>query len=111
LFAMLKVSVSLFASLAVGWKLYATPAATDVVGVPVMVGAEFVEPEVVTVMPNQGTHIWETPSLAQTLMPPNVPAAVGLPLRRPVVELKVAHEGFPWTLNVIALPSGSLATG
>ena len=52
LFWMLKVSVSPSASLPVGWKLYAWPAVTEVVGEPEMVGGRFVGAAAVTAIEN-----------------------------------------------------------
>lgn len=70
LFAMLKVSASPFASLAVGVNAYAVPTVAEVPGVPVIVGAEFEpdpdEPE--TVRLNQGRAAEETPSEAMIMM-------------------------------------------
>jgi len=52
LFWMLKVSVLPSASLAVGWKLYACPAVTEVAGDPVIVGARFVGGAAATAIEN-----------------------------------------------------------
>jgi len=114
LFVMLNVRGSLLASAAVGWKEYAVPTATDFNGVPVIVGGELVEPpEAATTIENVGSEALVTPSLAWTMMLEYVPtfAATGVPLRRPVVVLKVAHAGLFRTLKVTALPSGSFAVG
>ena len=52
LFWIVKVSVSPSASLPVGWKLYAWPAVTEVVGEPEMVGGRFVGGAAVTAIEN-----------------------------------------------------------
>jgi hypothetical protein len=41
----------------------------------------------------------------------NVPAAVGVPLSRPVLLLKLAQAGRLLTANVSVRPSGSVAEG
>jgi hypothetical protein len=110
LFEMLKVSGSLFASRAVGVKLYATLTCADVGGVPVMVGAEF-EPDPETVMLNAGSIVDDTPSVTMIMINEYVPVAVGVPLSRPVLVLNVAHAGLLRMENVSVLPSGSLAVG
>jgi hypothetical protein len=112
LFAMLKVSGSLFASRAVGVKLYATPTCPVVGGVPVIVGAEFVPPDdPETVMLNAGSIVEDTPSVTMIMMDENVPVALGVPDSRPVLVLNVAHAGLLRMENVSVLPSGSLAVG
>ena len=53
------------------------------------------------------------PSVTLIMMFPYVPVwlAVGVPERRPVVGLKVAHDGRFWMLNVRTSPSASVADG
>jgi hypothetical protein len=51
------------------------------------------------------------PSLTEMRMFENVPAAVGVPLRRPVLLLKLAQAGRLLTANVSVRPSGSVAEG
>jgi hypothetical protein len=111
LFEMLNVSGSLFASLAVGVKLYATPVLAVVEGVPPIFGAEFVVEEPETVMLNVGREALVTPSVAVMMMLENTPVAEGVPESLPVEVLKVAHDGLLRMENVIVLPSGSLAVG
>ena len=59
----------------------------------------------------EGSDALAEPSLTLIVMPANVPAAVGVPVRRPVVVLNEAHAGRFAMLNVSVLPSGSLAVG
>ena len=89
------------------------PTATDFNGVPVIVGGELVDELATTVIENVGSECLVTPSVAWRMMLEYVPtlAAVGVPLRRPVVVLKVAQEGFMRILKVTGLPSGSRAVG
>ena len=56
LLEMLNVSLSPFASLAVGVKAYAVPTLAEVLGVPEIVGARFVVDEVVAVIANSGSE-------------------------------------------------------
>ena len=60
---MLKPRVSLSASAAVGRKLYAWPAVTEVDGAPLIVGALFDEP--VTVIVNGASAALSLPSLTR----------------------------------------------
>jgi hypothetical protein len=108
-FAIENVSVSPFASEAVGRKLYAVPAATLVVGVPEIVGGSFGRGFTVSVKGASEAVAW--PSLTLIAMPENEPAPVGVPLRRPVEVLNVAQVGRFWMLKPSVLPSGSLAVG
>jgi hypothetical protein len=93
LFEMLNVSVSPSASVALGWKLYAVPAITEVAGVPLMVGARLVVALIWIV--NDGNEAVAIPSLAVIVIRPVVPtfAADGVPVSRPVVVLNVAQLG------------------
>ena len=88
---MLKPSVLLSASAAVGRKLYAWPAVTEVGGAPLIVGARLAEP--VTVIENGGSATLVLPSLTRISMFEYVPtfAAVGVPVSCPVD----AAEGRP----------------
>jgi hypothetical protein len=109
---MLNVSGSLFASLAVGVKLYAAPTATDVAGVPLITGGVFVVPvDDVTVSVNDASDAEELPSDTLILTPDVVPVALGVPLSFPVPVLKLAQEGLFEMENVSVLPSGSFAVG
>ena len=111
LFWMLNVSASPLGSLAVGVKLYAVPTLPLVTGAPVIVGAVFDDDVPVTVILKVVSEVEETPSVATSRMPENVPAAVGVPESRPVDVLKLAHDGRLRMENVRALPSGSFAVG
>jgi hypothetical protein len=51
------------------------------------------------------------PSLTEMRMFENVPATVGVPLRRPVLVLKLAQAGRLPMANVSGWPSGSVAEG
>ena len=75
-----------------------------------MVGAEFVD-ALVTEIVNAGRLSESVPSLTRITMLPNVPVEPGVPERRPVVVLKVAHDGLFWMLKASVLPSGSEAEG
>ena len=97
------------ASLAVGRKLYALPTLIVRTGVPEIVGARFVEP--LTAIENAGSAVLTRPSLTLMMMLPKVPVAVGVPLKRPVVVLKVAQAGRFWMAKPRELPSVSAATG
>lgn len=108
---MLNVSGSLFASFAVGVKLYAAPTATEVAGVPVIVGAEFVVVADVTVRVNDARDAESEPSDTLIFTPDVLPVALGVPLNLPVDVLKLAHEGLFAMENVSVLPSGSFAVG
>src|ERR1700722_10479698 len=67
----------------------------------------------VTATLNAGSEAELVPLLALMTMSPYEPSCevVGVPLRRPVAMLKVAHEGLFCTENDRVLPSGSLAVG
>jgi hypothetical protein len=54
LFAMLKASVSPFASEAEGWKTYALPAATEVAGAPLITGGVLLGAALLAVIENAG---------------------------------------------------------
>ena len=64
---MLKVSLSPFASFAVGVNVYAEPTRTDVVGEPAIVGAALLPPlgceGLPTVIANAGNFTYDLPSL------------------------------------------------
>jgi hypothetical protein len=112
LLSMLNASASLFASLAAGVKVYAVPTFAVVAGVPEIVGAAFTVAVPLAAMLKAGCKDAEvTPSVTMIMMLDVVPAAVGVPLRRPVVVLNVAQVGLLRIENVSALPSGSLAAG
>jgi hypothetical protein len=67
----------------------------------------------VTVIANAGSETVDVPSLTVMRMLENVPSceAVGVPERRPVVVLNVAHVGRFCTPKVSVLPSASEALG
>lgn len=92
LFVMENVSVSPAGPLAVGVKIYALPAVTDVAGVPLIVS---VAGSAFTVTANAGRDAARDPLLTLILMFVKLPmfADVGVPNSRPLVELKFAHEG------------------
>lgn len=107
---MLKVSVSPLGSVAVGWKLYAAPALTVAAGVPLIVGAVLLG--AFTRIANAGNEAVRRPSLTVMMMFENVPAAVGVPLKRPVaVSNAVAQLGRFWIEKPSVPPSGSVALG
>ena len=58
-----------------------------------------------------GSDLDLLPSLTEMRMFENVPATVGVPLRRPVLLLKLAQAGRLLTENVSVRPSGSVAEG
>src|SRR6185295_8447185 len=93
LFWMLKVSALPSASLAVGWKLYASPAVTDVGGDPAIVGARLAGAVVSTVIENAGNDTTAWPSLTLMRTSEKVPTAAGVPARLPVEVSKFAQEG------------------
>lgn len=67
----------------------------------------------VTVIPKDGSDAEPEPSLTLMAIPVEVPtlAAAGVPLRRPVAELNVAHEGLPVIEKVSAAPLGLVVVG
>ena len=107
---MLKVSVSPFASAAVGRNEELVPVCTLVSGEPAMVGA-LLTTAAETLIWNGASDATFLPSLAEMVMSGDTPAADGVPLRRPVVEEKVAHVGLPLIRNTTVRPSGSIADG
>jgi hypothetical protein len=109
-FWMLKVSTSPSASVAEGWKLYASPVVTVVAGEPDIVGVLF-EGALVTEIANAGNPSDKLPSLTRITMLLKLPVAVGVPERRPVVALKVAHDGLFWIVKASVSPSASAAEG
>ena len=93
------------------------PTVTLVAGVPEIVGARFeVEPEVeleVTLIENAGRLADLPPSDAVMTMPDVVPTCelAGVPLKRPVVLLKLAHDGLFAIENTSGSPFESFAVG
>src|ERR1700693_1579445 len=77
---------------ALGWNEYTLPTSSWVGGVPEIVG-----PEDVTVIEKAGSAADADPSLTLITMPEEVPtfAALGVPLRSPVILLNVAQDGCP----------------
>jgi hypothetical protein len=110
LFWILNESASPLASAAVGLKLYAAEAGTDVAGLPEMVGAALVTP-LVTRIENGGRDDDSLPSLAVTTIFGNVAfmPAGAVPVNTPVYRLKLPHEGLPDMLNRIRSPFASVA--
>jgi hypothetical protein len=98
-----------------GLNEYGCPAFAAVTGVPEIVGGLLatgtVEPEDTTVIVKAGSDFDLRPSLTEMRMFENVPAAVGVPLSRPVLLLKLAQAGRLLTAKVSVRPSGSLAEG
>jgi hypothetical protein len=92
-FAIENVSVSPFASDAVGRKLYAEPAFTDVAGVPLIVGALFDGVAADTVIVNADNDFESLPSLTLMMILLCVPVAVGVPDNVPVEVEKLAQLG------------------
>lgn len=89
-FAIENVSASPSASVAVGRKLYAAFALTVPDAVPLIVGARLPAP---TLIANAGSEVVALPSLALMTIEECVPAADGVPLKRPVAVLKDAQLG------------------
>ena len=85
---------------------------TEVVGVPVIVGAVFVC-TACTVIENAARDAEACPSLTLITMPPKVPTllADGVPLRRPVLLSKLAQAGRFAIEKVRTSPFESLADG
>ena len=111
LFAMLKASVSPFASEAEGWKVYALPATTDVAGAPLITGALFAG--AVTEIANAGSEVVAFPSLTLMTMFEYVPTCVvvGVPDTLPVEALNVAQLGLFVMLKVSVSLFASEAEG
>ena len=118
---MLNESASPLASAAVGVKLYAAEAITDVAGLPEMVGAVFVGAglggvvdvvAVVTRMEKGGSDDESVPSLALTTIFWNVASmpSGGTPVNSPERLLKLPQEGLLRMLKRIRSPFASVAT-
>jgi hypothetical protein len=104
-----KPSVWPSASAADGWKEYAAPTVALVDGVPEIVGARLG-----TVMVNAGSEAVAMPSFTLiTMFAYELPACAAptVPLSRPVVVLKVAHEGRFETVKRNVSPFASAAVG
>lgn len=114
---MLNVSLSPFASFAVGVNVYAEPTRTDVVGEPVIVGAALRPPlgweGLLAVMANAGNIAYDLPSLTAIRMLPHLPAWLGFPVSPPVVLEKDAQYGLLITpkRKLLFGVSGSLTLG
>ena len=67
--------------------------------------------ELVTEIANAGRLSDRLPSVTRMTMLPKVPVEVGVPDRRPVVALNVAHDGLFWIEKASVSPSGSDAEG
>src|SRR5690349_556776 len=76
-----------------------------------MTGGRFVLVPPPTVIEKAGRYVVRRPSLTPMMMLLNVPAAVGVPLKRPVEVLNVAQLGRFWMVKPSALPSASAAVG
>ncbi len=114
LFTMLKPSVSPSASLATGRKLYAVPTFAVVGGVPEIVGARFVVLVLaLTLIEKLGVLADFPPSEAVITMLEKVPTCEleGVPLSRPVVELKLAQVGLFAIVKTSGSPFESFAVG
>jgi len=109
LFTTVNVSRSPSASDAVGLKEYGWRMTPVVTGLPPITGGRLAT--VVAVMEKLASVAVKAPSDTLIEMLDEVPATVGVPLSRPVVELNVAHAGLFVILKVNALPSGSDAVG
>jgi energy-converting hydrogenase Eha subunit E len=107
--AILKVNALPSGSDAVGLKEYGRPVAAAVTGVPPITGGRLAA--AVAEMGKLASDADRARSDTVMAMFDHVPAAVGVPLRRPVVVLNVAHAGLLAILKVNALPSGSDAIG
>ena len=64
-----------------------------------------------TVIANAGSEAVAVPSLTLMMMLLKVPAAVGVPFRRPVELLNVAQVGLFWIVKPSDWPSASFAVG
>ena len=80
-------------------------------GVPEIVGAVFTGVAALAVIVNAGKAADAWPSLTLITTLANVPAADGVPCKRPVAAVNVAHAGRLVMLNVNGLPFASLAVG
>jgi hypothetical protein len=105
LFVIAYVSALPSASEADGVNEYAVPAVTLVAGVPLIVGALF--DGSCTLIAKGGSESETRPSLTEITMSAKVPTLLvaGVPLKRPVDALKLAHAG----LFEIAYVRGSLS--
>jgi hypothetical protein len=80
--------------------------------VPEIVGGILaIKPAGATVIVKADSDLDLLPSLTEIRMFENVPVAVGVPLSRPVLLLKLAQAGRLLTENVSVRPSGSVAEG
>lgn len=86
--------------------MYATPATTDVAGVPEIVGGRFaVAGGAVTWIENGGSVAVDRPLLTLIVIFESLPssAAEGVPLNVPLEALKLAQTGLFWILNASLL--------
>src|SRR4029079_13320474 len=92
---MLNVSVSLFASFAVGVNEYRLPATTDFGGVPLIVGAELPVPEPTVIEKPGSDALIPLLSVTGRMIYDHVPTLllVGVPDSRPVEVLNANHAG------------------
>lgn len=89
------------------------PTVALVEGVPEMTGARFVVVAALTVIENAAKLADRLPSDAVMTMPEVVPTCelLGVPLKRPVVLLKLAHVGLFVMENASVSPFESRAVG
>jgi hypothetical protein len=89
------------------------PTVALVEGVPEMTGARFVVVPAVTLIENAAKLADRLPSDAVITMPELVPTCelLGVPLKRPVVLLKLAHVGLFAIENTSGSPFESCAVG
>ena len=107
------VSASPFASDAVGRKLYADPTVTVRAGEPLITGALLVVVLALTLIVKAGKLTVRLPSDVLMTMLEYVPTCEleGVPLKRPVVLLKVAQDGLLEIQKTSGSPFESLAVG
>jgi hypothetical protein len=131
LLAIVKVSLSLFASEAVGTNEYVAPATTVVIGVPEICGGVLLGGvgdvggvgevggglaaggAMIVMAKGANAALPPLPSLTEMTISADCPTSVlaGVPVNCPELVLKTAQSGLPSIANVSVLPSGSTAEG